>query len=92
MNTQRSTIMPWCSVTIVYNPTGYSQNYKRRLAVHSHQLSQQFTRDALRDSLNRINANLPANHRPNPVPQNKLGINNQADQQPNDPGPRYRNI
>ncbi len=84
--------MPWCRVNITYAPTGYTQNYKRHLAVHSHQLSQQFTRDALTDSLNRINANLPHGHVPNPVTQNLLGINNQADQLGADPGGNYREI
>lgn len=84
--------MPWCRVTITYGPTGYTQNYKRHLAVHSHQLSQQFTRDALTDSLNRINAHLPRGHVPNPVTQNLLGISNQADQLVANPGPNYRQI
>ena len=84
--------MPWCRVTITYGPTGYNQNYKRSLAVHSHPLSQQFTQDALADSLTRINANLPANANPNPVTQNLLGISNQADQLQADPGNNYREI
>lgn len=84
--------MPWCRVTITYGPTGYTQNYKRNLRVHSHPLSAQFTQDALTDSLNRINANLPGGHVPNPVTQNLLGINNQADQLGADPGPNYRLI
>ena len=84
--------MPWCRVTITYGPTDYSQNYKRFLAVHSHQLSQQFTQDALADTLGRINANLPQGHVPNPVTQNLLGINNQADQLGADPGVKYRAI
>lgn len=84
--------MPWCKVTITYAPTGYTQNYKRRLRVHSHILSQQFMRNALGDSLVRINAHLPNNHIPNPVTQNLLGMNNQGDQIANDPGPTYRLI
>lgn len=84
--------MPWCRVTITYGSTGYTQNYKRHLAVHSHALSQQFTQDALNDSLARINAHLPAGHIPNPVTQNLLGINNQADQLGADPGGNYRAI
>jgi hypothetical protein len=79
-------------VTITYGPTGYTQNYKRTLKVHSHQLSQQFTRDALAHSLNRINANLPNGHAPNPVTQNLLGIQNQADQLGADPGKNYKEI
>lgn len=84
--------MPWCRVTITYDATGYNQNYKRQIGVHSHALSQQFTRDALTDSLNRINANLPQNFQPNPVTQNLLGIHNQADQLQADPGENYREI
>ena len=84
--------MPWCRVTITYGPTGYTQNYKRHLAVHSHPLSQQFNRDALADSAARINANLPAGHAPNPVTTNLLGMNNQADQLNADPGGNYREI
>jgi len=79
--------MPWCKVTIKYDD--YSQNYKRHLAVHHHQLSQQFTRDALADSLQRINANLLPEKA---VTQNLLGIERQADQLGADPGPRYRLI
>lgn len=84
--------MPWCRVTIAYGPTGYQHNYKRHLTVHSHQLSQQFTRDALADSLGRINAHLPAGYVPNPVPQNLLNILNQADQLDANPGANYREI
>lgn len=89
---EKEEIMPWCRVTITYAGTGYHQNYKRFLAVHSHQLSQQFTQDALQDALARINANLPHNHVPNPVTQNLLGIGGQADQLGADPGVNYRNI
>ena len=84
--------MPWCKVTITYGATGYTQNYKRHLSVHSHPLSQQFTQNALADSLNKINANLPISHIPNPVTQNLLGIGNQADQLGADPGSNYRAI
>ncbi len=84
--------MPWCRITITYGPTGYTQNYKRLLAVHSHPLSQQFTTDALADSLQRVNANLPRGHVPNPVTQNLLGILNQGDQIAVDPGQNYRVI
>jgi len=82
----------WCKVNITYGLTGYTQNYRRQLAVHSHQLSQQFTQDALADSLNGINGNLPNGHVPNPVTQNLLGIQNQADQLGTDPGANYRQI
>jgi hypothetical protein len=82
--------MPWCRVTITWAPTAYTQNYKRQLAAHSHPLSQQFTRDAMADALARINAALPAGQAP--AAQNQLGINNQADQLPNDPGNNYRLI
>jgi len=84
--------MPWCRVKITYGPTGYTQQYKRQLAVHSHALSQQFTQDALADALGRINAHLPNNHVPNPVTQNLLTIQNQADQLGADPGGNYRLI
>lgn len=84
--------MPWCRVRIFYNPTGYTQNYKRHISVHSHLLSQQFTRDALRASLRLINANLPVGYTPNPVTANLLGISQQADQLAVDPGPNYRTI
>ncbi len=82
--------MPWCRVTITYDGTGYTQNYRRRLHAHSHELSQEFVRDALEDSLNRINAHLPQGHAP--VAQNELGINNLADQLDADPGENYRQI
>lgn len=84
--------MPWCRVTITYGPTGYTQNYKRQLAVHSHPLSKQFNQDAMADALGRINASLPPGHQPNPVTQNLLGIQNQADQLNADPGANYRAI
>ena len=84
--------MPWCQVTITYAGTGYSQNYKRQLAVHSHALSQAFNKAALQDSVTRINANLPRGHRPNPVTQNLLGMSNQRDQLAANPGPNYRQI
>jgi hypothetical protein len=84
--------MPWCRITITYGATGYTQNYKRLLGVHSHALSQQFTQDALQDALARINANLRVGFVPNPVTQNLLGISNQADQLGADPGGNYRAI
>lgn len=84
--------MPWCKVTITYGPTGYTQNFKRFLPVHSHPLSQLFTQNALTDALNGINAHLPHGHLPNPVTQNLLGIHNQADQLGADPGANYRAI
>lgn len=82
--------MPWCSMTVAWGPTGYHQNYKRNLAVHSHQLQQQFVTDCLTDSLNRINAHLPPGQAP--AAQNQLGQQNLAVQQQNDPGPNYRAI
>ena len=82
--------MPWCKITITYGPTGYNQNYKRQLGVHSHPLSQQFTQDALADSLQRINAHLPPGSAP--ATQNQLGTHSQGDQIQNDPGPNWRLI
>lgn len=84
--------MPWCKVTITYGAINYTQNYKRELSAHSHQLSQQFLTSAMTDSLQRINANLPNGHVPNPVAQNLLGILNLADQLGADPGSNYRKI
>ncbi len=84
--------MPWCSVNISYGATGYSQNYKRQLSVHTHRLQQQFVQDALADGLCRINAYLPAEHTPNPVTRNLLGINNLAVGLGSDPGAGFRVI
>ncbi len=84
--------MPWCKVTITYAGTGYSQNFKRHLAVHSHPLSQQFNRDAKLTAVNQINASLPRGHRPNPVTENLLGMAGQGDQIQADPGTRFRAI
>lgn len=82
----------WCKVTITYGPTGYTQNYKRDIRVHSDPLSQQFNRDAMADALARINAHLPVGHLPNPVTSNLLGILNQGDQIDTDPGSNFRAI
>ena len=82
--------MPWCSMRIAYGPTAYEQNYKRQLAAHSHALQQQFVTDALNDSLVRINNHLPPGQPA--AQQNQLQQLNLAVQQPNDPGPNYRNI
>jgi hypothetical protein len=84
--------MSWCKVTITYAGTGYSQKYKRRLAVHSDPLSQQFNRDAKHDAVTRINASLPRGHQPNPVTENLLGMVDQGDQMQKDPGKNYRAI
>lgn len=82
--------MPWCSMTITYGPTGYNQNYKRRLPVHDHDLQQQFVLDCLNDSLQRINAHLPQGQ-PQAL-QNQLGQHNLAVQQQVNPGINYRPI
>jgi hypothetical protein len=80
----------WCSINISYDPTGYSQNYKRNVRVHSHPAQQQFVRDCLADSLARINASLPPNQ-PR-AQQNQLGQNDLSVEMDNDPGAAYRLI
>jgi hypothetical protein len=82
--------MPWCKVNVTFAGTGYDQNYKRQLAVHSHPLSQQFTVDAMNDAVGRINANLPAGQQH--VTTAQLGLHGQADQLTADPGRRFRLI
>jgi hypothetical protein len=76
----------WCSINITYAPTGYSQNYKRDVHVHSHPAEAQFVRDSLADSLAKIHVNHPQ------AQENQLGQNNLRVQMAADPGANYRNI
>ena len=78
----------WCTVTITYGPTAYSQNYKRQMGAHDHGAAQALTVAALADSLTKINNHLPAGKAP--ARQNQLGISNQNSYLPNDPGGTWR--
>ncbi len=80
----------WARVTITYGPTGYTQNYKRNIGVHSHPAQQAFVMAARNDSLARINAHLPPGQPPALLMN--LGQNNLAVNLGNDPGPNWRLI
>lgn len=79
----------WCSVTVTFTPRGYTQSYKRDIAVHNHNAAAAFVIDAKTDSLNRVNAQRPQN---NQVGLNQLGTTGLAVYEANDPGVNYRLI
>ncbi len=81
----------WCSVTVTFGGTGYSQNYKRHIPVHSHAQEGAFVVAAKQDALTRINNARPATI-PNPVTINQLNTGVLKVEQGNDPGPFHRAI
>ena len=72
--------MKWGTVTITYQPTGYTQNYKRS-GVETHEQCSQLVEAAVTDSVTRINV-------PGAV-VNRTNIRQNLD---NDPGTNYRQI
>ena len=86
-----TTMAGWCSVTISFAGTGYRQNYKRYLNVHSHAKEGEFVMAAKNDSLAPINAGRPRNIA-NPVLLNHIAQAFLRVEMGADPGNTYRLI